>query len=85
MEVVIGGAGRDYRPLDIVRLSSGFDQQRLKQRELQSAIYVFEEEININQPLVITVETVRNAGWSGILRAIERVRALVSSRAARPH
>jgi hypothetical protein len=84
MEVVVGSAGRDYRPLDVVPLSASFGQQRIGQREVQSAIYVFEEGININQPLVITVETVRNTSWSGILRTLERERALVRSRAAAP-
>lgn len=84
MEVVIGSTGRDYRPLDLVPLSSGFWQQRIRQREVQTAIYVFEEGINVNQPLVITVESVRNTSWSAILRAVERERALVRSRATAP-
>ncbi len=84
MEVVIGSSGRDYRPLDLVPLSAGFWQQRIRQREVQTAIYVFEEGINVNQPLVITVESVRNSSWSAILRAVERERALVRSRATAP-
>ncbi len=84
MEIVIGSTGRDYRPLDLVPLSAGFWQQRIRQREVQTAIYVFEEGINVNQPLVITVESVRNTSWSAILRAVERERALVRSRATAP-
>jgi hypothetical protein len=84
MEVVIGSTGRDYRPLDVVPLSAGFGQQRIGQREVQSAIYVFEEGINVNQPLVVTVESVRNTSWGTILRTIERERALVRSRATAP-
>ncbi len=83
MEMVIGSAGRDHRPLDFVPLSTSFGQQ-IRQREVQSAIYVFEEGINVNQPLVIIVETVRSTSWSAILRVIERERALIRSRATAP-
>ncbi len=83
-EVVITGSGRDYRPLDIVPLTVGFNEQRLRQRETQSAIYLFDEALDVNQPLTITIDTVRSAAWGGTLRAIERERALVRTRAAQP-
>ncbi|MFN2397509.1 MAG: hypothetical protein ABR543_02520 [Gemmatimonadaceae bacterium] len=82
MEVVLQAGGRDFRPLDLVPLTNGFGEQRIKQREVQSALYLFEDGISVDQPLTLTVEGVQNTSWSGILRSIERERAAVRSRAS---
>ena len=82
-EVVIRGSGRDFRPMEIIPLSSGFGEQRLRQRETQTALYVFDEAVNIAQPLTVTVEGEQNASWENTLRTIERERSLVRSRAGR--
>ena len=82
-EVVIRSSGRDYRPAEILPLSSGFGEQRLRQRETQTALYVFDEAVNIGQPLTLTVEGVENTSWGATLRTIERERSLVRSRAGR--
>lgn len=82
-EVVIRSSGRDFRPAEIIPLSSGFGEQRLRQRETQTALYVFDEAVNIGQPLTLTVEGVENNSWGATLRAIERERSLVRSRAGR--
>lgn len=82
-ELIVTSGGRDFRALDIVPLSSGFGEERLKQRETQSAIYLFDEAIDLVQPLVVTFQTERNNDWERALQAIERERALVRSRAAR--
>lgn len=80
-DVVIASAGRDYRPLDYVPLSTGFGDQRLRQRETQSALYLFDDALNANQPLTVTISGVQNATWDATLRLIERERSLVRSRA----
>lgn len=82
-EVIITSAGRDFRPLDIVPLTGGFGEQRLRQRDQQHAIYVFDGALDLNQPLEIAVETVRTSGWGEVLARAERERALVRSRAGR--
>lgn len=82
-EVVIRSSGRDYRPGEIIPLSSGFGEQRLRQRETQTALYLFDESVNIAQPLSVTVEGVEANTWGGTLRTIERERSLVRSRAGR--
>jgi len=84
MELVITSAGRDFRALEVLPLSSGFGEQRLRQRETQSAIYLFDENIDLDQPLTVTFQNVRNDGWEQILTRIERERALVRARASRP-
>jgi hypothetical protein len=81
-EVIITSAGRVFRPLSIVPLTPGFGEQRLEQRGVQTAIYVFDDGIDVNLPLVVTVQGVPSAGWDANLRRIERERALVRSRAA---
>ena len=82
-EVLIRSSGRDYRPGEIIPLSSGFGEQRLRQRETQTALYLFDESVNIAQPLTVTVEGVQNSNWGTTLRTIERERSLVRSRAGR--
>lgn len=82
-EIVIRSSGRDYRPIEIIPLSSGFGEQRLRQRETQTALYAFDEAVNIAQPLSLTVEGAENNSWGTTLRTIERERSLVRSRSGR--
>ena len=83
MELVITSGGRDFRSLEVLPLSSGFGEQRLRQRETQSAIYLFDENIDLDQPLSVTFQNVRNDMWEQILTRVERERALVRARASR--
>jgi hypothetical protein len=84
MELVITSSGRDFRALEVLPLSSGFGEQRLRQRETQSAIYLFDEAIDLDQPLSLTFQNVRDDSWEQILTKVERERALVRARASRP-
>jgi hypothetical protein len=84
MELVITSSGRDFRALEVLPLSSGFGEQRLRQRETQSAIYLFDEAIDLDQPLSLTFQNVRDDSWEQILTRVERERALVRARASRP-
>ena len=83
-ELVITSAGRDFRALEVLPLSSGFGEQRLRQRETQSAIYLFDEDIDLDQPLTVTFQNVRSDSWEQILTRVERERAMVRARASRP-
>lgn len=82
MELVITSAGQDFRPIDVIPLSTGFGEQRLRQRETQSAVYLYPGEIDVNHPLVVTFQGERDATWEQILQRIERERALVRARAS---
>jgi hypothetical protein len=84
MELVITSSGRDFRALEVLPLSSGFGEQRLRQRETQSALYLFDEDIDLDQPLSVTFQNVRSDAWEQILTRIERERALVRARASHP-
>ena len=80
MEVIISNVGRDFRPLDVIPISAGFGSQRLRQKEVQHGLYLFEGQLDINQPLTLSYETARSSEWSTVLERIERERALVRSR-----
>ena len=41
MELIITNVGRDFRPVDVIGLSPGFGRQRVRQREVQTALYLF--------------------------------------------
>jgi hypothetical protein len=81
-EFVITNVGRDFRPIDVIPLTPGFGEQRLRQNGRQDAVYVFDGQLDPQQPLTISYETARNDDWAGILPQIERERVLVKSRAA---
>jgi hypothetical protein len=83
MELVITSSGRDFGALEVLPLSSG-GEQRLKQRETQSAIYLFDEAIDLDQPLTVTFQDQRDDSWEQVLTRVERERALVRARASRP-
>jgi hypothetical protein len=82
MEIVIRNVGRDFRPLDVVPLTPGFGEYRLRQRDTQRAIFVFDGQVDPNQPLSIIVETTESGGWQAVLQRVERERVLVRSRAS---
>jgi hypothetical protein len=82
-EFIISNTGRDFRPLDIVPLTPGFGEYRLRQREVQSALFVFDGQIDVNQPITSQMESVSSVtDWAAVLQRVERERALVRSRAA---
>lgn len=81
-EFIISNTGRDFRPLDMVPLTPGFGEYRLKQREVQSALFVFDGQIDVNQPVSAQMESSPTVtDWASVLRRIERERALIRSRA----
>lgn len=83
MEFVISNTGRDFRPLDMVPLTPGFGEYRLKQRETQSALLVFDGQIDLNQPITAQMEsTPAITDWNQVLQLVERERALIRSRAS---
>jgi hypothetical protein len=82
-EFVINNVGRDFRPIDVVPLSPGFGEYRLKQREVQSALFLFDGQLDLNQPLTGNMEGTASAtDWTQVLEKVDRERALVRSRAA---
>ena len=82
-ELALTNNGRDFRPLDVLPVTAGFGENRLQQRETQSALYVFDGALDVSQPVTVRLEAASDAeSWTAALRRIERERALVRSRAA---
>jgi hypothetical protein len=83
MEFIVTSLGRDLRPVDIVALSSGFGEQRLKQREVQTAIYIMDGVADLSQPLTVAIQGTTDTSWGSTVQVLDRERALIRSRASR--
>lgn len=81
-EVVLTNQGRDFRPLDVIPLTPGFGNQRLRQREQAHALYVFDGGVNLNQSVALRIEGQMGGDWRPVVQRVERERALIRSRAA---
>ncbi|MGE5731976.1 MAG: hypothetical protein ACM37U_08550, partial [Gemmatimonas sp.] len=66
-DFTVTSGGREYRPLDVIPLSPGFGTQRLQPREQQAALLLFEDGLDVSQPLVVTMGSQRNTDWETIL------------------
>jgi len=88
-DLTVTSGGRDFRPVDVVPLTSGFGEQRLQPRETQRGLLIFDEAVDPSQPLVVSVGIVRNVDWdysgAAILKKLDNERASIRARAsARP-
>ena len=79
-DVTVTSGGREYRPFDLLPLTSGFGQQRLQPREVQRGLLLFEEGLDVSQPITVSVGGERNSDWESILRTIDLERAAVRAR-----
>ena len=82
-DFLVRSAGQDYHPLDALPLTPAFSGGRVAQRGQQSAIYAFDPQIDLNQPLTITSLGQQTTVWGDtMLPLIERERSAVWSRSA---
>jgi len=86
-DITVTSGGREYRPTDVIGLSNGFSEQRLQPREKQVGLLVFDESLDVGQPIVVTMGSERNTDWSAdrsdsILSRIEAERAQIRARAS---
>ena len=79
-EFTIENAGRQYQPVDVLPLSAGFGSPRLRLREQQAALYMFDAGIDMQQPTSVQFGNERSDVWNSIIRRVERERALIRSR-----
>jgi hypothetical protein len=84
-DLIVTSGGRDFRPYDILSLTVGFGENRLRQRETQSALYVYDGDVQVNQPVSITYQGAIDASWDQTLQTIERERAMVRARSGKPN
>jgi hypothetical protein len=85
-DITVTSGGRDFRPVDVVPITTGFGEQRLQPRENQRGLLIFEEAVDPSQPLTVSVGSVRNTDWGlqsgGILRKLDTERSSIRGRAA---
>jgi len=83
-DLTVTSGGRDYRPFDVVPISSGFGEQRLQPRDTQTGLLLFEEGVDASQPMVVAMGSERNVDWdtNGILKKLDTERAAIRARAA---
>jgi hypothetical protein len=79
-DFLVRSAGRDFRALLVLPITPGFGSGRLAQRATQSAIYAFDPQVDLSQPITVTIGTQENATWGDVLQKIELERARVWSR-----
>jgi hypothetical protein len=76
-------AGRDFRPLEVIALSTGFGDGRLAQGRNADAIFVFDPAVQLSQPIVVTLAGEQLTGWNDeTINKLDRERASIWSRAA---
>jgi hypothetical protein len=81
-DITLSSGGREFRPFDVIPISAGFGTQRLQPRETQTGLLLFDEGLDVGQPLVVTMGSERNTDWDGILRRIDAERAAIRGRAS---
>jgi hypothetical protein len=87
-DITVTSGGREFRPIDVIGLSNGFSEQRLQPRETQKGLLVFDEALDVAQPVVVIMGSERNTDWSAdrsdsILSRVEAERAQIRARASR--
>ena len=80
-DFTVTSGGREYRPIDVIGLSPRFGEQRLQPRETESGLLLFDEGLDVSQPLTVTMGSEQNTDWEGILRKIDAERASIRARA----
>lgn len=85
--VTVQYRGREFRPIGVVPFTPGFTNQQLNARQQASAVFVFEQELPVLEPMTITYGPLRSNEWERVLPRIERERSRVAAQArqAAPH
>ncbi|HET8834191.1 MAG TPA: hypothetical protein VFN08_05625 [Gemmatimonadales bacterium] len=78
--LTVSARSREFRPLGIVPFSGRFTSQQLNVREQVSAIYLFEEDLPVNDSFIVLYAGQASDDWQGKQRSLDRERARVASR-----
>jgi len=71
-----------YRSLAIIPITPDFTRERLRQQETQMALYVYEEDVDLDLPLVAVYQHAEGSQWVGIRTRLDRELSTVLSRAS---
>lgn len=80
-DVNITSRGRLFRPVGIVPITPTWSSYQLDARQQAVAIYLFEPGIGFREQLTVSYQGLTSDAWSRAIRALERERARVLSRA----
>ncbi len=80
-DVVITNQGRDFKPIEVIAITAGFGEQRIRQGQTAGGILVFDGAVNPNQPLTLTIGTQTGGNWQSVIQRVETERARIRSRA----
>ncbi|HWN17923.1 MAG TPA: hypothetical protein VNO19_03300 [Gemmatimonadales bacterium] len=75
---------RVFRPLGTIPLSAKFTSGQLGVREQATAVYVFEEDIPVNDSFTLSYGNLVSSDWQGKQPMLDRERARVSGRRDQP-
>jgi len=80
-EVQLVSRGVRVRPSTIVGVTPGWGQRRLRQRETEMAVYVFDGPVDLESDLVVAYGLEQSIQWSAILLRVRAERARARARA----
>lgn len=80
-DLTVSAQGIHYRPTVISPVTPGWGSQRLRQEETQSAIYGYDQAINLDLGFTVEYGEARDTGWTRILSTLRSERARVRARA----
>ena len=80
-EVQLVHRGRRLRPALIRPMTTGWEHRRLEAGETQTAIYAFDEEIDLEQPTALEYGEATGSAWDEILQRLETERTKARGRA----
>jgi hypothetical protein len=79
--LTVGVRNRVFRPLGIVPFSGKFTSQQLDVRDQVSGIYLFEQDLPVDDSFVISYNGINSGDWSSKQQQLDRERARVALRA----
>lgn len=80
-DLVLLHQGQVLRPRIVLPVTSGWGRERLQQRETRSAVYVYDQDIDYDLPVIVRYEMEQSNQWRDVIPVLERERAAVRSRA----
>ena len=83
-DIAIQSRGRTFRPAAVVPISARWGEYRLPRRETASAIFLFDEAVDVFAPVTVQHAGLISTTWESTLRRLEVERARVEARAKRP-
>jgi hypothetical protein len=69
-----------FRPLGVIPLNAKFNSQQLGVRDQASGLYVFDEEIPVNDSFTLSYGALTSEDWQKKLPTLDRERARISAR-----